>query len=60
MLQGLTVNEVGGTPEGDDLLSAVSWSYGDRWWYCFVAVLLFGAASSAGIVAATRMNWLKR
>jgi len=60
ILQGLVANQIGGHPEGDLLLESVGWSYDDRWWYCFVAVLLFGCALSAGILAAARISWLKR
>jgi len=33
MLQGLVVNEIGGSPIGDEKLSMIGWSYDDRWWY---------------------------
>jgi ABC-type multidrug transport system ATPase subunit len=58
--QGLVVNEVGGKEDGDDLLRPLGWAYDQRWWYCYVAVILFGFASSLGVVAATRISWLKR
>jgi len=58
--QGLVVNEVGGDPVGDQLLSLLTWSFDDRWWYCYVAVILFGFAACVGVVAATRVSWLKR
>ena len=58
--QGLVVNEVGGNPVGDALLSLLTWSYDDRWWYCYVAVILFGFASCFGVMGSTRISWLKR
>lgn len=64
ILQGMVVNEIGGPgvdPSVDKYLTDVlTWSYDDRWWYCYVAVLLFGFVFSLGIVAATRITWLKR
>lgn len=54
------MNQFGGDPSGDDLLASVSWSFSDRWWYCYVAVLLFGALASVGIILSTRVSWLKR
>eukprot|EP00978_Attheya_sp_CCMP212_P023184 scaffold70400_cov54-Attheya_sp.AAC.2 len=60
ILQGMVVNEIGGDETGDMLLSTLSWSYSDRWWYCFVIVLLFGAATGVGIVISTRISWLQR
>ena len=73
MLQGLVSNELGGgkfypddvTGEftsGDDLLEFLGqWSFDERWWYCYVVVLIFGFTVSFGIVAAaSRINWLKR
>mmetsp|Transcript_15030 Transcript_15030/g.43698 ORF Transcript_15030/g.43698 Transcript_15030/m.43698 type:complete len:87 (-) Transcript_15030:142-402(-) len=59
--QGFVVNEIGGaTPEGDQALEYLTWSYKDRWWYCYVATLLFGLSASAGIVWATKLNSVKR
>ena len=58
--QGLVVNEVGGDDIGDELLGNLAWSYDQRWWYCYVAIILFGFASSVGVVASTRISWLKR
>lgn len=72
MLQGLAVNELGDGKEyldeatgelvpGDDLLDLLGgWSLSERWWYCYVAVLLFGFGASVGLLTATRINWLKR
>lgn len=72
MLQGLAANELGDGKEyfndvngdfvsGDDLLHNLGgWSFSERWWYCYVAVLLFGFAASFGLLAATRINWVKR
>lgn len=61
VLQGLVVNEIGGDENGDEVLKNLTgWSYEDRWWYCYVAALLFAAAASVGIVASTRISWLKR
>ena len=59
--QGLTVNQVGGVNElGDAALEELGWKYGDRWWYCFVAVLLFIVGTSISIIFATRISWIKR
>jgi len=74
MLQGMLVNEVGGgkwyaynTPDGDSLklvgdevLEGFGWSYNQRWWYCYVAVLIFALLTSVGIILSTRISWLKR
>lgn len=71
ILQGVAVNELGGneyldtdtgeTVSGDDLLQELGgWSFSERWWYCYVVVLIFGAAASAGLLGATHINWLKR
>ena len=64
ILQGMVANEVGGVESGDfngdAVLEQRTWSYDDRWWYCYVAVLMFGFAASFGILAATRISWLKR
>ncbi|KAL3914513.1 MAG: hypothetical protein SGARI_000081, partial [Bacillariaceae sp.] len=58
--QGLTVNQVGGSPLGDAALEDLGWKYEDRWWYCFVAVLLFIVGTSMSIIFATRISWIKR
>jgi len=59
--QGFVTNDIGSDPLGEEILkSTLGWSYDDRWWYCFVAVILFGVLSSAGILAATRISWLQR
>ena len=72
ILQGIAVNELGdgkeyvvdGTDEyvsGDVLLEALGgWSFSQRWWYCYIVVLLFGFAASGGLMLATRINWMKR
>jgi len=72
VLQGLAVNELGGGKEyfleltgemvsGDVLLDNIGgWSFDQRWWYCYVVVLLFGFAASAGLLFATRINWMNR
>lgn len=61
LLQGMVANEVGGDGGvGDELLAGINWSFDDRWWYCFVALIMFGAAASVGILLATRVSWLKR
>lgn len=61
ILQGLVVNEVGGDGSfGDELIGQVNWTYNDRWWYCYVAVLLFCFAICAGILPASKISWLKR
>jgi hypothetical protein len=62
MLQGFVVNDIGGKDERVDatLDSLFSWSYDDRWWYCYVVTLLFGCLSFLSIMAATRISWLKR
>ena len=62
MLQGFVVNDIGGQDERVDgaLESFFSWSYDDRWWYCYVVTLLFGCLSFLSIMAATRISWLKR
>lgn len=62
MLQGFVVSEIGGKdPAVDDLLvSNFSWSYDDRWWYCYVVTVIFGAATFGSIMYATRISWLKR
>ena len=60
ILQGFVSNEIGGTPEGDSMLNALDWSFNDRWWYCFAAILMFGVAGCIGIIAATRISWLQR
>ena len=64
ILQGMVVNELGGVESGDfsgdAALEQLTWSYDDRWWYCYAAVLMFGFAAFIGILAATRISWLKR
>jgi len=60
MLQGFVVNEAGTSAIGEELLEGMGWSYDGRWWYCYVAVLLFATAASLGVVAATQISWLKR
>lgn len=72
MLQGLAVNELGDGKtyldeetgdyvSGDDLLDFLGgWSFSQRWWYCFIVVLMFGAAASFGLVGAVRINFMKR
>lgn len=61
ILQGIVCNEIGGDPTGDAILEYLGgWSFGDRWWYCYVVILLFGFAASAGCVVATRISWLQR
>jgi len=60
ILQGMVSNEIGGSQEGDEILAALTWSYEDRWWYCFVAIVLFGVLASVGTLAGTRISWLKR
>ena len=62
MLQGFVVSEIGGKdPAVDDLLASnFSWSYDDRWWYCYVVTVIFGAATFVSIMYATRISWLKR
>ena len=61
MLQGLVVSDIGSDPLGDEILNdAMGWSYNDRWWYCFVAVLFFAVLASGGVLAATRISWLQR
>lgn len=62
MLQGFVVSEIGGKdPDIDEVLASnFSWDYGQRWWYCYVVVLLFGVASFVSIILATRISWLKR
>lgn len=62
MLQGFVISEIGGKdPFVDDALaSAFAWDYDQRWWYCYVVVILFGVACSTGIILATRISWLKR
>lgn len=62
VLQGLVVSEFGGQdPTTDEMLADnFSWSYDDRWWYCYVVTLFFGAAAFLGTVLATRISWLKR
>jgi hypothetical protein len=71
-LQGLVVNELGDGKEylneatgelvsGDDLLDFIGgWSFSQRCWYCYVVTLLFAFAASAGLLGATRINWMKR
>ena len=73
VLQGIAVNELGdgkaylvdGTADtyvsGDYLLEAMGgWAFSERWWYCYVVVILFGFAASGGLLMATRINWMKR
>lgn len=62
MLQGFVVNEIGGKDDEVDntLDSLFSWSFGDRWWLCYVVTLLFGLLSFLSIMLATRIIWLKR
>ena len=62
MLQGFVVSEIGGKdPEVDDILaSSFSWNYDQRWWYCYVVVIMFGVGSFISIILATRISWLKR
>jgi ABC-type multidrug transport system ATPase subunit len=61
MLQGFVVSTVGANPLVNVILSEhLGWSYTDRWWYCYVAVLIFAAVASLGIVASTRISWLQR
>ena len=62
ILQGVVVNEIGGEDPIVDgsLAEFFGWSYDQRWWYCYVVVLLFGIASFVSIVLATRISWLKR
>mmetsp|Transcript_30732 Transcript_30732/g.46438 ORF Transcript_30732/g.46438 Transcript_30732/m.46438 type:complete len:88 (-) Transcript_30732:84-347(-) len=62
MLQGFVVSEIGGKdPEVDDILaSSFSWNYDQRWWYCYVVVIMFGVGSFLSIILATRISWLKR
>jgi ABC-type multidrug transport system permease subunit len=72
VLQGLAINELGdgkqyfneatgGYESGDDILGTLGgWSFDQRWWYCYVVVLMFGFAASFGLIGATRINWMKR
>lgn len=62
MLQGFVVSEIGGKDDHIDkmLEENFSWSYDDRWWYCYVVTILFGFVSFASIMLATRISWLKR
>ena len=62
MLQGFVVSEIGGKdPYVDEALeSGFSWSYDDRWWYCYVVTLMFGVASFGCIMMSTRISWLQR
>lgn len=62
MLQGFVVSEIGGKDEDIDkmLEENYSWSYDDRWWYCYVVTVIFGALSFAGIMYSTKISWLKR
>jgi len=60
ILQGMVVNEVGGNPLGDVILGELTWSYDDKWFYCYFAVLVFAAVGVLGIVLSTRISWLKR
>lgn len=71
-MQGLAANELGDgkfyleepTGElvsGDDLLQELGgWSFDDRWWYCYIVILLFGFGASAGLLGAVRINYVKR
>lgn len=62
MLQGFVVSEIGGKDPSVDryLDSNFSWSYDDRWWYCYVVTLMFGAASFVSIMFATKISRMKR
>eukprot|EP00565_Helicotheca_tamesis_P005194 CAMPEP_0185727222 /NCGR_PEP_ID=MMETSP1171-20130828/2966_1 /TAXON_ID=374046 /ORGANISM="Helicotheca tamensis, Strain CCMP826" /LENGTH=1454 /DNA_ID=CAMNT_0028395737 /DNA_START=41 /DNA_END=4405 /DNA_ORIENTATION=- len=75
VLQGLSVNELGGgktyeddimafgggTVSGDDALQVLfEWSYEDRWWYCYVAIIMMAFGVSIGNMFASQISWLKR
>ena len=61
ILQGMVSNEVGGSQAGDEILAALTWPYEDRWWYCYIATILFGMlASILTLLASTRIDWRMR